>query len=141
MHRYIDLGIDNKANEDTEKINCIDVGEQTHAVLLYHGEGYQENISLFPFVIDYNALTGEQGAKVCFYSATDLEDGSLEYRFLGDNSILRVEKTGIRKADTNINELMMDPEKETALHLDGVVDALQEARKCLLGDGLNFDNL
>jgi len=141
VHRYIDLGIDNKANEDTEKINCIAVGEQTHAVLLYRGAGYQENTSLFPFVIDYNALTGEQGAKVCFYSATDLEDGSLEYRFLSDNSILRVEKTGIRKADTDLNELMMDPEKEKALHLDGVVHALQEARKCLLGDGLNFDNL
>jgi hypothetical protein len=141
LHRYVALGIDKKFSEDAEKINYTELGEQTPAVLLYRGDDYQNGINLFPFVIDYNALTFEQGAKVCFFSATDLSDGALEYRFVGDNSALRIEKTGILKPDTDLNELLMQPENLKILNLDCVVDSFRDARKEMVGGVVDFNEL
>lgn len=143
LHRYVALGIDVKYSEDAEKGRWITLGEQTPAVLLFRGEDYQNGINLFPFVIDYNALTFEQGAKICFYSARDLGDaGALEYRFLGDNSIVRIEKQGVQTPQAKLDELMMNPELLKALNLDCVVDGFHEARSAMTGDQNDFfDNL
>ena len=59
LHRYVALGIDVKYSEDAEKGRWVTLGEQTPAVLLYQGEDYQNGINLFPFVVDFNALTFE----------------------------------------------------------------------------------
>lgn len=143
LHRYVALGIDVKYSEDAEKGRWVTLGEQTPAVLLYRGEDYQNGINLFPFVVDYNALTFEQGAKICFYSARDLGDaGALEYRFLGDNSIVRIEKQGVQTPQTRLDELMMNPDLLKALNLDCVVDGFHEARRALSGHQNDFfDNL
>lgn len=143
LHRYVALGIDVKYSEDAEKGRWITLGEQTPAVLLYKGEDYQNGINLFPFVVDYNALTFEQGAKICFYSARDLGDpGALEYRFLGDNSIVRIEKQGVQTPQTRLDELMMNPDLLKALNLDCVVDGFHEARQAMCGNQNDlFDNL
>ena len=139
LHRYVALGIDVKYSEDAEKGRWIALGEQTPAVLLYRGEEYQNGINLFPFVIDYNALTFEQGAKICFFSARDLNDASaLEYRFLGDNSVIRIEKQGVQTPQTKLDELMMNPELLKTLNLDCVVDGFHEARQAILGSQTNF---
>ncbi|MFN0215048.1 MAG: hypothetical protein ACKVT2_12400 [Saprospiraceae bacterium] len=142
MHRYTALGIDSKANIDAEKGNYTMQPSDTDAVLLYKGEDYQESVNLSPFVIDYNALSFEHGAKICFYHSADLSDGSLEYLFLEDNSIVRVEMTGTLKDDADFNELMMSNEKWKNLNLDNVVRDFRLARRTLLGDdALNFDDL
>lgn len=143
LHRYVALGIDVKYSEDAEKGRWVTLGEQTPAVLLYRGEDYQNGINLFPFVVDYNALTFEQGAKICFYSARDLGDaGALEYRFLGDNSIVRIEKQGVQTPQTRLDDLMMNPDLLKALNLDCVVDGFHEARHALSGNqNAFFDNL
>lgn len=143
LHRYVALGIDVKYSEDAEKGRWVTLGEQTPAVLLFRGEDYQNGINLFPFVVDYNALTFEQGAKICFYSARDLGDaGALEYRFLGDNSIVRIEKQGVQTPQTRLDELMMNPDLLKALNLDCVVDGFHEARRALSGHQNDFfDNL
>lgn len=133
LHRYVSLGIDVKYSEDAEKGNYTDLGEQTPAILLYRGDRYQNGVSLFPFIIDYNALTFEQGAKVCFFTAKDLSSEALEYRFLGDNSLIRIEKEGIRRPDTDLNELMLSPEKLRTLNLDCVVEAFYAAQGAILG--------
>ncbi len=143
LHRYVALGIDVKYSEDAEKGRWIALGEQTPSVLLYRGDDYQNGINLFPFVIDYNALTFEQGARICFYSARDLNDArALEYRFLGDNSIVRIEKQGVHTAQTKLDELMMNPELLKALNLDCVVDSFHAARESVLGhETALFDKL
>jgi hypothetical protein len=143
LHRYVALGIDIKYSEDAEKGRWVTLGEQTPAVLLYQGEDYQNGINLFPFVVDYNALTFEQGAKICFYSARDLGDaGALEYRFLGDSSILRIEKQGVQTPQAKLDELMMNPDLLKALNLDCVVDGFHEARLAISGNQNDFfDNL
>lgn len=144
LHRYVALGLDIKfSGEDAEKGKWITFGEQTPAILLYQGEDYQKGINLFPFVIDYNALTFEQGAKICFFSTQNMNgDSLLDYRFLGDNSIVSIEKKGICKPDTNLSELMMDTEKLKAFNLDCVIDGFLDAKKAILkNDNDFFDNL
>lgn len=144
LHRYVALGIDVKYSEDAEKGRWVTLGEQTPAVLLYRGDDYQNGINLFPFVVDYNALTFEQGAKICFYSARDLGNhtDALEYRFLGDNSIVRIEKQGVQTPQAKLDELMMNPELLKALNLDCVVDGFHEARNAMSGRPDDFfDNL
>jgi len=142
LHRYTALGIDSKANQDAEKGNYTEAPAHTDAVLLYQGEDYRDSINLSPFVIDYNAICFEHGAKICFYRSADIADGSLEYVFLEDNSILNIEPTGALSPDTDYNDLMMSEEKWKNLNIDNVVRDFREARRRLLGgDALNFDDL
>ncbi|MBL7790707.1 MAG: hypothetical protein JNK77_00165 [Saprospiraceae bacterium] len=140
MHRFVALGLDNKHSEDAEKLNYCELSEHTPAVLLYRGDNYQNGLNLFPFIIDYNALMLEPGAKLCFFSATDLNDGALQYRFLGDNRIIRIEKTGICKPETDLNELLLQLDNLKLFNLDCVVDAFMDARRTISGD-VNIINL
>ncbi|MBC7777965.1 MAG: hypothetical protein H7246_21200 [Phycisphaerae bacterium] len=142
LHRYTALGIDSKANLDAEKINYTPEPGHTDAVLLFRGEDYRDSINLSPFVIDYNALTFEQGAKICFFRSSDIADGSLDYVFLIDNSSINIQMTGTLKPDTDYNELMMSNEKWKNLNIDNVVRDFRLARRTLLGDdALNLDDL
>lgn len=139
LHRYVALGIDVKFSEDAEKGRWVNIGEQSPAVLLFQGDDYQNGINLFPFVIDYNALSFEQGARICFFSARNLSDeGALDYRFLGDNSILRIEKRGVNTPQSRLDELMMEPKLLSAFNLDCVVDGFHEARQAIAGAQADF---
>jgi hypothetical protein len=135
LHRYAALGIDSKANVDAEKINYTHLPTHTDAVLLYEGDDYKRNISLYPFVIDYNALCGEQGAKVCFYRTRDLADQQrLKFLFLMDNSAQYLEHKGIWEAFPNKNELFEQENNRTTLNLDRVVKQFMQARDYILGE-------
>ena len=99
-------------------------------------------MSLFPFVIDYNALIFEEGSKICFFSAKDLTENILEYRFLGDNSLVKIEHKGIVKKDIDYNEFLLSNDNRKSLNLDNIVDSFNQARKTILGDSsIDFDNL
>ncbi len=141
MHRYAALGMDNKANVDAEKINFTTDTVHTDSVLLYHSERYQENLNLSPFVIDYNALTLESGAKICFYRARALADDSLDFTFLEDNSPVNVVWKDVLPDEEKANEVLFLPENRKAYNLDCVIKQFQEARKSILGDAFNFDDL
>ncbi|MGB1242413.1 MAG: hypothetical protein ACPG49_07820 [Chitinophagales bacterium] len=140
LHRYTALGIDSKANVDAEKVIYTPKTIYTDAVLFYKGENYWNSTNLFPFVIDYNALTFEYGAKICFYHAQSMDGDRdcLEYNFLEDNSILHIESTGVLKPDMDYNEWMVNEEKRQQLNLDCVVVGFQKARKTVL-DELDFE--
>jgi hypothetical protein len=140
QHRYVALGLDVRYSEDTEKDRWAEAGEQVPAVLLFRGEDYQNGLSLFPFVIDYNALTFEQGAKICFFNARDLDNpDALEYRFLGDNSLLRILKT---QPAAPAEDRIMEQAELSALNLNCVVDIFREAQADILGHEENlFDEL
>ena len=141
LHRFAALGIDSKANVDAEKVAYTPDTVNTDAVLVYKGQDYKENINLFPLVIDYNALTFEHGVKICFYQGKDIADGSLEFRFLEDESTIHVESQGIVKEDTDYNQLMLKEESQIALNLEQVVIAFEEARRTLLSDDVFLDDL
>jgi len=142
LHRYTALGIDSKANVDAEKINFTTETAHTDSVLLYRGaEGYMDYINLTPFVIDYNTLTAESGTKICFFHAKDLADGSLDYCFLEDNSLINLAWKGILKPDTDYNELLMLAESRKILSLDNVLEQFRAAHKAVAGDAFDVDDL
>ena len=142
LHRYTALGIDSKANIDAEKVNYTTDTTHTDAVLLYQGEDYRNSINLSPFIIDYNALTFEHGARICFFQNTGPTDEILEYVFLEDNGSVRITFSGTLKPDADYNELMLHKDTRQELNLDHVVQHLNECRRILLeADQPNFDDL
>ena len=132
LHRYVALGLDGKANINAEKVLYTPKTVNSDSVLLYKGDNHLNSINLFPFVIDFNALTFEQGVKICFYQSTHFEGDSLDFLFLEDNSVINIEKRGILKPDTNFNDLMMDEKKRKTLNLDNVLVGFQEIKKKIL---------
>ncbi len=134
LHRFTALGIDSKANVDAEKIMGIKDTVQTDAVLFYKGNDYSKNINLYPFVLDYNTLTAEYGAKVCFFQSIRLEDDSLEFVFLEDNSVVNIEQKDIFHEEIDLGELMMDEEKRKVYSLNGVVNGFTRAKREILSE-------
>ena len=132
LYNYTALGIDSKSNVNQEKLNYAEAPINTDAVLLYKGS-YQQNINLFPFIIDVNALAFEGGAKICFYSSHDNADGSLNYNFLEDNSIVNIINTETLGTGGDINELLIDPKKRKDMRFDSVFALFQEAKKAVTG--------
>lgn len=153
LHQYAALGIDSKANIDAEKVNFMPEPVNTEAILLYKGE-YKNALNLFPFIIDYNTLTFEDGAKICFYSHQDLEDESLNYRFLEDNSLQNIVLQKIAGENYSIEDFMESPDKRKELselikepdnrkrfNLNYVYLLFQEAQKKILNQSPNKTNL
>lgn len=132
LYMYTALGVDIKSNINQEKVNYAEAPINTDAVLLYKGT-YQQNVNLFPFIIDVNALAYEGGAKICFYACHDNADGSLNYNFLEDNSKVNIANTETIKPGIDINELLMDPKKRKDMRFDSVFTLFQEAKKAVTG--------
>lgn len=141
LHRYTALGIDSKANVDAEKVNFTPDTAPTYSVLLHRGDAYQESLNLSPFIIDFNALTNESGAKICFFRASALADDSLDFTFLEDNSSVNLSWKGVLADLEKANELLLFPENRRTYNLDCVIEQFQEARKGILGASFNFDDL
>ncbi len=142
LHRYIALGIDNKANVDAEKINYVKEPVYTDAVLLYKGENYIASINLFPFVIDYNALSFEQGSKICFFHLKPIASNDIEYLFLDDNKTVLLEHKAVMSKKNDANEIFLSNEDFKTHNIDCVIDAFNEVQKCLVGgDTIDFGDL
>jgi hypothetical protein len=132
LYYYTALGIDSKSNVNQERINYAEAPINTDAVLLYKGS-YQQNLNLFPFVIDVNALAVEGGAKICFYACYNNADDSLNYSFVEDNSIVNIANTATLKSGTDVNELLLDPKKRRDMKFDTVYALFGEAKKAVTG--------
>jgi hypothetical protein len=141
LHRYVAIGIDNKANVDAEKINFTKDAVFTDAVLLFKGDNYKESVNLFPFVLDYNALTNEKGSKICFFHLKPIATDSLEFLFQEDNSLVQLEKKGIMQQKPDVNDVFLSNDDYKTYNIDCVVDSFIEVQKCLTGDVLFFDDL
>lgn len=128
IHNYVALGIDSKANVDAEKINFTIHAADTEAVLLYKGDHYRDAVNLFPFIIDYNTLTFEHGAKICFFQSQTMDGEELKYLFLEDGSTQCLAHKSI---GTNFNELLLDDNNRKILNLNSVVEHLRQACHCL----------
>lgn len=132
IHNYIELGFDQKANPDVEKHRYLPEGVPTDTVLIHQGEDYQKSINLFPFVIDYNALTFEQGAKIYFYQCLNFQDENvMEYTLLKDDEVQKIEFQDIKAQNLDFNELVGDTEKLKILNIDHVLLQFREAHTSL----------
>ena len=131
LHHYSELGSDTKIKTNAERLNYVPHPINTDAILLYT-EDYQKSVNLFPFIIDENALAQEIGAKICFYTSKDVDNNSLTYSIVADNSTLTIGFKNVVKLMPDINELMMDPEKRKIMKLDTVFLLFKEARDSIL---------
>ena len=129
---YTALGIDSKLNVNQELIDYAETPTTTDAVLIYK-ENYRQNLNLSPFVIDVNALAYEGGAKICFYSSNDNRDGSLNYNFLEDNSIVNILFTDTINQGSNVNKLLLDPQKRKDMRFDTVFTLFRKAKLAITG--------
>lgn len=150
IHSYIELGIDQKFNENTEKLNIIGTPVVTDAVLMHDKRhNYEKNINLSPFVIDYNTQVFENGAKICFFSSKHISDASLNYRFLEDNSIKNINFSNVLNENTKLEDLMKDKSGHIKLKFDLIHQQFEEAKKQTLknsqqsgnADSIKFDDL
>jgi hypothetical protein len=132
IHTYTALGIDAKQNVNAEQVRSHDRPINTDAILLYKGN-YQNSINLFPFIIDMNTLTFEDKTKICFYDSKDLNDGSLNYRFLKDNKIVNIVFKDVVRKTNNMEAIIEDNELLKVLKLDMVHSQFYEAKKMILG--------
>lgn len=133
IHRFTALGIDSKAQVDTEKINFQTETVHTDAVLLYKGEQYHEYINLFPFIIDYNALVQEHGAKVCFFQHQTFAQDGLLFRFWADLQEVVIERRE-DEGDYKYHERIRQEKNWKRLNLNCVVDQFTKARSAFAGD-------
>ncbi len=150
VHNYIELGVDQKFNENTEKISILGMPVVTDAVIL-HGnlDNHEKNINLSPFVIDYNTQIFENGAKVCFFSSKHISDASLNYRFLDDNSVENIDFSNILSENNSVEELMRDKNNHIKLKFDLIYNQFENAKKELLknstqgdtSESIQFDDL
>lgn len=150
IHSYIELGIDQKFNENTEKLNILKTPVVTDAVLIYDKRSnYEEYVNLSPFVIDYNTQMFEKGAKICFFSSKHISDASLNYRFLEDNSIENVNFSNMLNDNTKLENLMKERSNHIKLKFDLIFQQFEEAKKEVLKNStkgedtedVNFDDL
>ncbi|MCU0444578.1 MAG: hypothetical protein MUE85_06630 [Microscillaceae bacterium] len=146
IHNYIQLGFDQKANPDIEKYRYTREDIATDTVLIYQGDNYATSLNLFPFVIDYNALTFEQGPKIYFYQSLDFKDkNTLEYILLKDDEVKSLDFQDIlHQPNLDWNELVGNAEKLKSLNLDHVILQFRAAEAGLLAQAQSdteFDNL
>jgi len=141
IHSYIELGIDQKFNENTEKLNILHTPVVTDAVLIYDKRSnYEEYVNLSPFVIDYNTQMFEKGAKICFFSSKHISDSSLNYRFLEDNSIENVNFSNMLNANTKLENLMKEKNDYIKLKFDLVFQQFEEAKAEVLKNSTPMEN-
>jgi hypothetical protein len=138
LYNYTALGIDTKLNINQNRVNYAEAPTNTDAILLYKAS-YQENLNLFPFVIDANALAIEDGAKICFYASHNNTDGSLNYNFLEDNSTVNIVNTQTLKPGIDINEVITDPAKFKNIRFDNLFVLFNEAKKAITGVDTDVD--
>jgi hypothetical protein len=133
IHTLIALGFDAKQKENIEQIKYEEHPITTDSVVLHRGH-FHQGINLFPFLIDFNALTFENRANICFYESKEMTDGSLNYRFLENNSVYNLVFEDIAKKEPDFTAIVGEPEKFKTLKLDTVYLEFRAAEKDILGD-------
>lgn len=135
LHRYTALGIDSKANIDAEKIYFTTETAETDSVWLYKGgNNYKNGINLMPFALDFNALTFEHGARICFFSAQNADDATYEYIFLDDQSSKKVEWQRVNEEDRSKSEWLLENKNRIVLNFNAAIGLLHRVQKALLTD-------
>ncbi len=128
LHRYTALGMDSKANIDAEKIYFTARTAETDSVWIYSGKDYHNGINLIPFVLDFNALTFEQGARICFFTARN--SNIFEYVFLDDQSCKKLEPQNIKEDETS-SEWLMVPKNRITSNFNRALALLEQLQKLI----------
>ncbi len=123
LHSYTPLGVKDSVNQSQDGGGRIysyqDTANNTDAVLLIK-DTYPEGLSLFPFIIDINALKEEDLVKICFYAWNDDNDKTLVYYDLNktpfennDDSVETIKKNKeLDEIEKDITEINKSTEKD-----------------------------
>lgn len=136
---YIHRLVPHIAKTESEKVDFASSPVNSDSVILYKGDQYRENLSLFPFIIDYNALIFEEHSRICFYQGTTIVDNQLEFVFLDDNTSVFLKSSGIT-GKSGLNEIFLQKEKIREYNIECVVNRFAEARRVILGEP-DFGNI
>ena len=151
LHSYTFLGVDNEDNMFSEKFKYDNNPINTDAVLLYKNK-YQEGLSLFPFIIDVNALKDEMDVKVCFFAYGEENKKKLFYTDINiissdknedaddtrDPSVFiityneDVEKDMSSNTDKDITRLKKEGNRYKEMKLNVAYKIFQHAKKAIL---------
>ena len=135
LHHYVNLGYSRKSLEMEERNfdNCTQTISSlfTNAVLLYKGNDYTKNINLFPFVIDYNALTLEKNSKIAFFRQPAFDEDCLEYAFLDTDEVFEIEYKGIVQQKGNKNVVFLTDEDMKIYNKDCVLSTFRMIEETL----------
>lgn len=130
LHYYTFVDFESiNTNKEIEKIKYTSQAIQTDAVLLFSGENYSNCINLFPFVIDYNALTLDKGTNICFYHSTDFSGNKWEYLSLKNDTTVTLEKNDLAPLNHAPNDFPSDAENLKNMNLEDVVKQLLAAKQ------------
>jgi hypothetical protein len=136
LHHYVTLAHNTESKEPVEKSRYNECNDSSHsvftnAVLLYNGDDYTQNINLFPFVIDDNALKMVGSSRIAFFRKYALENGKLEYTFLKDGSNLFLENKHILQKKKNEKDVYLSDEDIKIYNVDCVVETFHKIQKTL----------
>lgn len=135
LHRYVALGLDNKANMDLEKVNFTDSAITTDSVVMFKSRISDPfSINLYPLVIDLNTLYREQGSKIYFFNLNPMTNTSLEYISLDDHSTQKLESKKISQKVDNLSDLFTSDENIATYNIDNVINAFNQLQQSLLGE-------
>lgn len=95
-------------------------------------------INLFPFMIDYNALTNEDGSKICLFNYR-IENRGLNYFIIDDESNQSIEFTGVMKSGKK--DQIVEDEQQQNLKFDIVLSQFIDAQNTILGTSDQFEPL
>ena len=142
-HDNLGLGDDKKATEEKiqkrnyhiccEKVNSM----FTYALLLYKGDDYTQNINLFPFVIDINALNFEPISRIAFFRKSILDKPRLQYAYLltgkgkDDDKYFELEHKGIEQQKEKNNVIFLTDDEMKIYNKDRVYTTFKEIEKQL----------
>jgi hypothetical protein len=133
LHHYVNAGYKSKEEEKRNFDNCHETINSlfTNAVLLYKGTDYTTNINLFPFVIDYNALTLEKNSKIAFFLQEGFNENEIEYAFLDTDETFELEYKGIVQQKGGTNVVFLTDEDMKVYNIDCVFDTFRIIQKKL----------
>jgi len=103
-------------------------------ILLYK-ESFQESINIYPFIIDYNALTFQEDVLICFYTSKELGNDNLVYKSQRKSLKKKIENQGTINPNAkseDVNAILADEELHKKAKLDMVHILFREAKKHIL---------
>lgn len=106
----------------------------TYAIFIQNNRNL---VNLFPFVLDYNALTGEEDFEIYFYENRQQDHGLCFFSIKKEKK----EIINYKAVETEIKEIKSDIEKlseQKGIHLDLVIKQFEGALNCILEENLHF---
>lgn len=92
-------------------------------------------IDLFPFALDLNALTAEEGSRICFFEHR-IKNTGLSYFVLDDEAEHKIDYRGIRKGTED--DIILKENQQLDLRLDTVILQFLDAQNTVLGTKEKF---